>query len=187
LTARLRPNGTLTLNRNEPGYRFNDFGHYTEQFAASMAIDELLLQSVADVVRLFPAWPRDKPARFHQLRAQGGFLVSATCERGNVGPVRVESTAGGRLRLFSPWPGIEVVGPDAEATPWTPNEKGIVELDTQAGQTFAFRARKEPALNRAVHDDVRDGRTAGVGRKSGGEPCHEQRKEQCPTTRKALP
>ena len=143
LTARLRPNGTLTLNRNEPRFGFNNFGHYTEQFAASLAINELLLQSVADVVRVFPAWPLDKPARFQQLRAQGGFLISAACENGNVGPVLVESTAGGRLRLLSPWPGIEVlVGPDGQAHPLTPNEKGLLELDTPAGQTFEFRARK---------------------------------------------
>lgn len=139
LTARLRPNGTLTLNRNEPRYGFNNFGHYTEQFAASMAINELLLQSVADVVRVFPAWSLDKPARFQQLRAQGGFLVSAACENGKVGPVSVESTAGGRLRLLSPWQGIEVVGPEGEARSLTPNEKGIVQLNTQPGQTFEFR------------------------------------------------
>ena len=142
LTTRLRPNGTLTLNRNEPRYGFNNFGHYTEQFAASLAINELLLQSVADVVRVFPAWPPDKPASFRQLRAQGGFLVSAACENGKVGPVTVESTAGGRLRLLSPWPGIEAVGPDGVARSLTPNEKGVVELDTQAGQTFEFHARK---------------------------------------------
>ncbi len=142
LTARLRPNGTLTLNRNEPRFGFNNFGHYTEQFAASMAINELLLQSVADVVRVFPAWSLDKPARFHQLRARGGFLVSAACDKGNVGPVSVESTADDRLRLLSPWPGIEVVGADGGATSLTLNEKGIIELDTQVGQTFEFRAGK---------------------------------------------
>jgi hypothetical protein len=141
LTARLRPNGTLTLNRNEPSYGFNNFGHYTEQFAASMAINELLLQSVADVVRVFPAWPLDKPARFRQLRAQGGFLVSAACENGTVGPVLVASPVGGRLRLLSPWPAIEVLGPAGQATRLTPNDRGIVELDTQAGQTFEFRPR----------------------------------------------
>ncbi|NLF73292.1 MAG: hypothetical protein GX575_30000 [Candidatus Anammoximicrobium sp.] len=142
LTARLRPNGTLTLNRNEPRHGFNNFGHYTEQFAASLAINELLFQSVADVVRVFPAWPLDRPARFRQLRAQGGFLVSAACANGAVGPVTVESTAGGRLRLLSPWPEIEVVGPEGKVRPLTPDGQGVVEWDTQAGQTFEFRARK---------------------------------------------
>ena len=140
LTTRLRPNGTLTLNRNEPRYRFNDFGHYTEQFAASMAINELLLQSVADVVRVFPAWPLDKPARFRHLRAQGGFLVSAACGQGRMGPITVQSTAGGRLRLLSPWPETEAVGPDGGTRPLRPNGKGIVELDTQVNQTLEFRS-----------------------------------------------
>ena len=74
LTSRLRPNGTLTLNRNEPRFGFNSFGHYTEQFAASLAINELLLQSVADVVRVFPAWPLDKPAHFRRLRPRADSL-----------------------------------------------------------------------------------------------------------------
>lgn len=142
LTSRLRPNGTLTLNRNEPQYRFNDFGHYTEQFAAPMAINEMLLQSVGDVVRLFPAWPLDQPARFHQLRAQGGFLVAAACENGSVGPVQVESTAGGRLRLESPWPEIQIVGTDGSMIPLKPDSKSIVELDTQVGQTLEFHRRE---------------------------------------------
>lgn len=142
LTSRLRPNGTLTLNRNEPRYGFNNFGHYTEQFAASLAINELLLQSVADVVRVFPAWPLDHPARFRQLRAQGGFLVSAACENGKVGSVLIESTAGGRLHLLSPWPSIEVVGPGGETRSLTQNEQGIVGLDTQPGQRFEFHAGK---------------------------------------------
>lgn len=141
LTARLRPNGTLTLNRNEPRFGFNSFGHYTEQFAASMAINELLLQSVGDVVRVFPAWPLERPARFHQLRAQGGFLVSALCENGKVGPVQVESTAGGRLRLLSPWPGVEVAELGGGARPLTLNEKSIVELDMHVGQKLEFRIR----------------------------------------------
>lgn len=138
LASRLRPNGTLTLNRNEPSCHFNSFGHYTEQFAAALAINELLLQSVGDVVRVFPAWPLDKPARFHHLRAQGGFLVSAACDNGKVGPILVESTAGGRLRLFSPRPGIEVAGPDGRARSLTPNGQGIVELETRPGQRFEF-------------------------------------------------
>jgi hypothetical protein len=142
LTARLRPNGTLTLNRNEPRYGFNNFGHYTEQFAASMAINEMLLQSGSDVVRVFPAWPLDKPARFHRLRTQGGFLVTASCENGAVGTMSIESTAGGHLRLLSPWPAIEVVGPVGGARPVALNAEGIVELDTQVGQLFQFRRRQ---------------------------------------------
>ena len=66
-------------------------------------ITELLLQSVDNVIRVFPAWPADKDAEFAGLRAQGGFLVSARQTGGVVGDVTIESTAGGTVRLVSPW------------------------------------------------------------------------------------
>ncbi len=94
LAARQRPNGTLTLNRNEPRYRFNEFGHYTEQFGATMAISELLVQSVGDVIRVFPAWPPEKSAQFENLRTQGGFLVSASMKDGVIDRLEIVSTAG---------------------------------------------------------------------------------------------
>jgi len=101
LQARMRPNQLITSNRL--GDRFNDFGHYTEQFAASMAIGELLLQSVGDIIRVFPAWPKDKDASFTTLRAQGGFLVSAVQKSGKVTQIEITSTVAGKLRILDPW------------------------------------------------------------------------------------
>ncbi|MCF7733368.1 MAG: hypothetical protein K9N23_16885 [Akkermansiaceae bacterium] len=103
IKARLRPNQTITLNRL--GSNLNNFGHYTEQLAASMAIGELLLQSAGDIIRVFPAWPQGRNAAFTKLRAQGGFLVSA--EQGDHRGVKVEitSTVGGKLRVLNPWTG----------------------------------------------------------------------------------
>jgi len=133
LLARLRPNGTLTLNRREPPHPFNNAGHYTEQFGATMAVNELLLQSVGDVIRVFPAWPADRCAAFRDLRTQGGFLVSAECKGGKVAMLRITSTAGGRLRLLSPWTTICLDG-----EPLKPDAAGRVELLTQAGRTYSF-------------------------------------------------
>ncbi|MBM3999985.1 MAG: hypothetical protein FJ297_10685 [Planctomycetes bacterium] len=140
LLARLRPNRTLTLNRNVPGMGINDFGHYTEQFAATMAINELLVQSVADVVRVFPAWPLDRRARFRRLRAQGGFLVSASCADGRVEAVSIESTVGGRLRFRSPWSAVERADPDGGAELMTQDDRGIIALEARPGATYVFRA-----------------------------------------------
>jgi len=138
LKARTRPNATLTLNRL--GHGFNNFGHYTEQFAASMAVSELLLQSVGDTIRIFPAWPKDKPAQFRNLRAQGGFLVSAAVAEGSVKPVTVTSTVGGKLRLLSPWPTLTVRrGDEDRAVKLQPDEKGIVEIDTQSGERLLLQ------------------------------------------------
>jgi hypothetical protein len=135
--ARLRPNGTLTLNRL--GARFNDFGHYTEQFAATMVLSELLVQSVGDVIRVFPAWPRERDARFRKLRTQGGFLVSSSLVNGRIRPVEVESTVGGTLRLVSPWEAIALraIG-EQGSRPLTPDEQGIVEVATRPGDRLIF-------------------------------------------------
>ncbi|MFH1921583.1 MAG: glycoside hydrolase family 95-like protein [Planctomycetota bacterium] len=142
LSARLRPNGTLTLNRNEPQYGFNRFGHYSEQFAASMAVSELLLQSVGDVIRIFPAWPKDRDARFENLRAQGGFLVSAEQKDGQSAQVAITSTVGGPLRLVNPWPAIQVQRAGEESIEIAPDERGVVQVDTSAGERLILRPAK---------------------------------------------
>jgi hypothetical protein len=135
---RLKPNSTLGINRAGSG--INGHGHYTEQFAATMAVSELLLQSVGDVIRVFPAWPQERSARFTNLRTQGGFLVTAKQTDGHVAPVTVTSTVGGTLRLVSPWDAVEVER-DGELTALTPNEQGVVELVTRPGERLVFHPR----------------------------------------------
>lgn len=124
---RSRPNGTITLL---PG---DGCGHFTEQFAASGAIAELLLQSVGDVVRILPAWPKEKPARFENLRAQGGFLVSAEQRDGQLTHLEISSTVGGPLRLLSPWADrpVSVAG---RSQPLKADARGLIEVETQAGE-----------------------------------------------------
>jgi hypothetical protein len=144
--ARLRPNGTLTLNRR--GAHFNSFGHYTEQFAAAMVLSELLLQSVDDVIRVFPAWPKQQNARFRRLRAQGGFLVSSSATAGNIDSVEVESTMGGTLRLVSPWRRIAVhISPERPSRPLTPDARGIVQLPTRPGDRWVLEEDRADVVN----------------------------------------
>lgn len=139
IQSRLRPNGTLTLNRL--GHHFNNFGHYTEQFAATMVLSELLIQSVDDVIRIFPAWPQQQDARFRRLRTQGGFLVSSSFVDGKIDSVEVESTVGGPLRLVSPWPKIAVRSSiERPSRSLTPDARGIVQVSTRPGDRLIFRA-----------------------------------------------
>lgn len=135
IIARSRPNGTLTLNRL--GHHFNSFGHYTEQFGAAQAISELLVQSVGDIIRVLPAWPLDKSVRFHQLRTQGGFLISGGCEDGRIQPIEIQSTVGGTLRILCPWESIDVKQ-GTEHRQLKPDPQGIVALDTKAGDVVVF-------------------------------------------------
>lgn len=78
------------------------------------------MQSVGDIIRVFPPWPKDKDAAFANLRAQGGFLVNAEQRGGQVARLEIESMAGGKLRVLSPWTGK------------------MFECDTKPGQRIEF-------------------------------------------------
>ncbi len=138
IKARTRSNATLALNRLVPHQRFNDFGHYTEQFGVGMAISELLMQSVDDIIRIFPALIPGTKASFTDLRAQGGFLVSAEGSVENVSGLQITSLYGGQLRLLSPWPKIEAGRNDQNYSSVKPDKRGVVTIQTKAGDTWAF-------------------------------------------------
>ena len=75
-------------------------------FLAMEAVHEMLLQSWGGVVRVFPATStRWADASFRDLRAQGGFKVSARREGGRTAWVGVTATADRELRLRDPFPG----------------------------------------------------------------------------------
>ncbi|MBN1589411.1 MAG: hypothetical protein JW888_07845 [Pirellulales bacterium] len=102
------------------------------QFAAAMCVSELLLQSVGDVIRVFPARPKDKSARFTDLRAQGGFLVSAECKESQVTRLRIRSTVGGPCRVLNPWPSQDVeCRKGTETLTVKPEAQDTLVIDTQ--------------------------------------------------------
>ncbi len=143
IDTRERPNGTLSFNRLEPEHRFNRFGHYTEMFGAVLPITELLLQSVDGVLRVFPSWPEDLPARFERLRAEGGFLVSAEHAGGTVTRLEIDGTSGATLKLEPPWRQCEVRrGDSLEWKPVSVTDDGLIYVDMQpAGDTLRFRRK----------------------------------------------
>jgi len=104
-----------------------------------MAVSELLLESVGVVIRVFPAWPKERDARFENLRAQGGFLVSAEQKNEETTQVAITSTAGGRLRLLSPWAAIQVEHAGEKPTELAPDGRGVVHVDTSAGERLILR------------------------------------------------
>ena len=65
-----------------------------DNYLGVAATTEMLLQSQGEVIRLFPAWPRDKRARFRNLPARGAFLVSASWEPESGLTARIHSRAG---------------------------------------------------------------------------------------------
>ena len=76
--------------------------------AVPATINEMLLQSHEGVMRLFPVWPREQPARFGRLRTWGAFLVSSELRDGEVKSVLIESEKGRECMLQNPWPGRDL-------------------------------------------------------------------------------
>ncbi len=140
IKTRSRLNKTISLNSLIPHKRFNDFGHYTEQFGVGMAVSELLIQSVGDIIRVFPALSKGIQSSFTNLRAQGGFLVSAAGSTEDVNMLEIKSLYGGVLRLLSPWKKIEASDTnDENYMSLKADENGVVTIKTKAGETWIFR------------------------------------------------
>jgi len=72
-------------------------------FAFASGIQEMLLQSHTDVIRVFPAIPSAwKDDSFSNLRAQGAFLVSAEMKGGKLASLSVRSEKGGAFNILVP-------------------------------------------------------------------------------------
>lgn len=87
-------------------------------FAFASGIQEMLLQSHTGIVRVFPAIPEEwKNVSFENLRAMGGFLVTAIRENGQVIRLRIYSEKGEELKLISPIDG-ELIQRKTEPGEW---------------------------------------------------------------------
>lgn len=107
--------GRSTVMRNRMALREGPGATECERLGrAAEALHAALLQSVpahpgdTPAIHLFPAWPKEWDAKY-TLAARGAFLVSAELTGGVIGPVRIDSRAGGTCRVANPWPGKAVV------------------------------------------------------------------------------
>jgi hypothetical protein len=100
---------------------------------AARALQEMLLQSWGDRIRIFPAMPPEwKEAVFNDFRTEGAFLVSAERQDGQTRWVRIKSLAGAICRVR---PGFS--GAFASSLPSLKIqevEPGVYELDLVRGE-----------------------------------------------------
>lgn len=139
-------NGTCTDRVLEQGGRYDDttaygfmsgMGVWVENFALPAVVNECLLQSLGSRVRLFPNWPAGREATFHDLRAVGGFLVSATQRDGRVGSIRIRCEVGGRLVLELPWAhGVQVTSSRHVGAGASRVVDGVLTAETVAGEVL---------------------------------------------------
>jgi hypothetical protein len=72
-------------------------------------VNEMLLQSNENKIRVFPSVPQKWPAAF-RLRARGAFMISSEMlGDGTITGVLAESEKGTICRMVNPWPGKQVV------------------------------------------------------------------------------
>jgi len=76
-------------------YSENGWPTFESPIASTRSMLDMLLQTWGNKIRIFPAMPDEwKDASFHQLRAEGGFMVSAKRINGKTNCVSITSNAG---------------------------------------------------------------------------------------------
>ncbi|MBI5692096.1 MAG: hypothetical protein HZC55_18605 [Verrucomicrobia bacterium] len=137
-------NGVITGSKisNYRGRAFTLEGN----FAAAQAVHEMLLQSWGGRLRLFPSLPSNwREASFRELRAEGGFVVSADVRDGRMRRATVRATVDQDLRLVDPF-----AGRDHESSLPLVRANGELRGRLRAGQTVELRER--PAARAVSYD-----------------------------------
>lgn len=139
----LLPNGTATDKVMQVHGRYHDrmqydymgaMGIWFENFALPVVINECLMQSYNGIIRLFPNWDLQQDAAFHNLRAVGAFLVSASVKNGAM-QASIYSEKGGKLRIYAPWGKSGSVTHNGKRSGI---DADVIEIDTKAGETVTL-------------------------------------------------
>ena len=141
----LIPNGTAALMTLQVHGRYNDrtkydfmknMGIWFENFSLPVVINECLMQSYDGTIRLFPNWPVEKDATFHNLRAAGAFLVTAEMKNGKVTGIEILSEAGSTLKIILPW---ETGGTITNRKGKSSIKSNLVEIETEKGERITIQ------------------------------------------------
>lgn len=128
-------NGVITGSKisNYRGRAFTLEGN----FAAAQAVHEMLLQTRGGRLHIFPALPSAwRDTSFRDLRAEGGFVVSAEQRDGRLARVSIRATVDQDLRLIDPFAG----GPYDQNLPVT-RAADEIRIRLQPGQTLELTVR----------------------------------------------
>jgi hypothetical protein len=103
--------------------------------AVPSCLNEMLLQSHENAIRVFPDWSLHRDASFTQLRADGAFLVSSELRQGKIAFVRIRSEKGRDCTIVNPWPerGLRV-------TEETPTDAQEIKV-RHSGARYHFKTR----------------------------------------------
>ncbi|WP_066375362.1 discoidin domain-containing protein [Herbidospora mongoliensis] len=125
--------------RSVANLRIADGNHGLEKAGAVEALNNMLLQSWDGLVQVFPVWPTGKSGAFHNLRDEGGLLVSASRTGDAVEYITVKSEQGGVFEIKNPWTGTKVnVAADNGTTSNVGAGKATLRINAAKGATYTF-------------------------------------------------
>jgi alpha-L-fucosidase 2 len=109
--------------------------------AGAQSIHDILMTSWGNKIRLFPGVPSSwRDVTFHNLRAQGGFSVSASRRNGQTQWVRIQSLAGEPCVLqFDESTSQSTL--EARGMPSKVLAPGLLQLDLKRGQSVLLQPR----------------------------------------------
>ncbi|MBI4026787.1 MAG: hypothetical protein HY360_17520, partial [Verrucomicrobia bacterium] len=114
-------------------------------FGAGHAINEMLLQSWGDRIRLFPTVPAEwQDVAFTDLRSEGAFVISAWRKHGIFAGAEILSEKGYPVRLEHPAPHHSILVKEKGGKPFglfRPNDE--IAFKTQPGLRYIFRLQSK--------------------------------------------
>jgi len=103
--------------------------------------DASVLRRPESVVRVFAVWPRERDARFVDIRTWGEFLVSSAIKDGEVQYVNLLSERGRLCTLVNPWPG-KAVRLTSDKGPQRSLRGERFSFPTRVGERIALRVEE---------------------------------------------
>ncbi len=91
------------------GFQLNNPHGIENSCTVANALNEMLCMSAGNVIRLFNGFSKKQNARFENIRAWGGFLISASLKNEMVTDVKIISEKGRICTLINPWPGKKML------------------------------------------------------------------------------
>ncbi len=117
---------------------------FESPISSSRSMLDMYLQSWGGTIRVFPACPAEwKEGSFYQLRAEGGFLVSAARKDGKTKFIYVKSIAGEPCLIKSDLPThTKLIGPKTANMQY---HKGSIALNLKKGEEAILYWGEKPA------------------------------------------
>ena len=104
-------------------------------FVAARSLEDMLIQSWGDCIRIFPAVPEEwKELAFSDLRAEGAFLISASRKVGITQWVRIKSLAGEPCKIRPSIQGEISIDINGQITQMNVNKDEIIEIELKIGE-----------------------------------------------------